>query len=83
MDLYDKELAEAKALIPNYNYQVDQFSFEMVYEAPDPDAAGMFTVSYIVTATHAGTARVYRAVGGIGLDWLEGFEAALASGHFD
>tara|TARA_R110001592_G_scaffold260403_1_gene525007 strand:+ start:121245 stop:121496 length:252 start_codon:yes stop_codon:yes gene_type:complete len=83
MDLYTKELAKAKELIPKYNYDVDLFVFDMAYEAPDPDAAGMFTVSYIVTVRHTLTDVSFNAVGGIGLDWLDRFEEALANRHFD
>lgn len=83
MDLYTKELAKAKALISKYNYQVDQFLFDMAYEAPDPDAAGMFTVSYAITVTNIATGISFTTVGGIGLDWLDHFEEALATRHFD
>ena len=82
MDLYTKELAKAKELVSKYNYDIDQFVFDMAYETPDPDAAGMFTVSYIVTVSHTITGIRFTAVGGIGLDWLDGFEEALANRHF-
>lgn len=83
MEPYQTELADAKRRLSLLGRDGDDFAFAMTYRPPEPDGAGMFTVEYEVTITHAGTSRSLTETGGIGWRWVDRFEVAVNAGFFD
>jgi hypothetical protein len=83
MELYERELRDAQARIEATGRSKDDFSFDMSFQPPDPDGGGMFTVRYDVKITNSKTSKSLTTTGGIGLRWVEEFDAALRSGEFD
>ena len=83
MELYESELAQAKARIAATGQSPDQFTFAMEYLPPDPDGGGMFTVQYEVRIAHAKSGNSKRLIGGIGMGWVERFEELVKEGYFD
>ena len=81
--MYERELKTAQEKIVAAGKSPDDFSFDMVYQEPEPDGGGMFTVRYDVTVTYIPTGRMFGSTGGIGLKWVEDFADALDDGHFD
>lgn len=83
MELYDMELAKARALIAAKGRSADDFTFEQEFLEPDPDGGAMFTVQYAVVITDTRSGKTMSPIGGIGMDWVGRFETRLESGHFD
>jgi hypothetical protein len=83
MDLYETELADAKARLAALGRDPAQFDFTMEYLPPDPDGAGMFTVHYAVTATNRGSGASAGYIGGIGTGWVDYFEETVKAGELD
>jgi len=83
MELYNRDLAAAREAISKAGKSPDDFVFAMEFQEPDPDGGGMFTVYYDVTATCTPTGKRFVRTGGIGLNWVNQFVAALEQGHFD
>lgn len=83
MELYERELEAAKAAIRAAGRDVDDFAFEMSHLPPDPDSGAMFTMRYEIEISNRKTSKSAVALGGIGLSWVEDFEAALKEGCFD
>ena len=83
MDLYERELEAAKSAIRAGGRDADDYSFEMTHLPPDPDGGAMFTMRYEIEISNRRTSKSAVAVGGIGLNWVQDFEAALEEGYFD
>ena len=83
MELYERELRDALSRIESNGRNQDDFSFNMTFQPPDPDGGGMFTVRYDVEISNLKTSKSLVETGGIGLRWVDDFEAALRAGHFD
>jgi hypothetical protein len=83
MELYEIELQEAHKRLGQLGRKPDDFAFSMSYLPPDPDGGGMFTVRYEIDIVDQKTSKSLACLGGIGLDWVAYFEAALKQGHFD
>jgi hypothetical protein len=83
MELWDMELEDARRRIAAAGKRPEDFAFDRTFLPPDPDGAGMFTVQYEVRATYAPTDSCLRAIGGIGMGWVDYFEEALKDGYFD
>ena len=83
MELYEMERDDALARIRAHGGLADDYSFEMEYLPPDPDGGGMFTVQYEIKVTNTRTAKSKTLIGGIGMRWVDRFEAALEDGFFD
>jgi hypothetical protein len=83
VELYEMELVEAVKRLVASGRDKNEFSFQRVYCAPDPDGAGMFAVQYEVTISNIKTSRSMEVIGGIGFRWVDQFEGALKDGYFD
>ena len=83
MELFDMELEKATALIEAAGRQRDDFTFKQTHLPPDPDDVVMFTARYEVLITDGKSGKTLEAIGGIGLNWVGQFGAALQDGHFD
>lgn len=83
MELYEAELADAKARLAAMGRNADDFAFEMEILPPDPDGGGMFTVYYEVRVRNAVSGEGGRLIGGIGMHWVDNFEEAVKAGDFD
>lgn len=83
MELYETELPDAKSRIAASGRDPEHFTFDMEYLPPDLDGGGMFTVQYQVRIANTSTGRSKSLIGGIGMGWVESFEAALEDGQFD
>jgi hypothetical protein len=83
VELYEAELLEAARRLTASGRDQHEFSFQRSFLPPDPDGAGMFTVQYEVTVLRMTTSKSLKAVGGIGLRWVDHFEGALNDGYFD
>ncbi len=82
MELYEMELAEAKKRLAAAGRDAGDFDFAMTLQPPDPDGGGMWTVRYDVLVTDKTTGKSIKPIGGIGLRWVDAFEAALEAGRF-
>jgi hypothetical protein len=83
MELYETELKDARARLAALGRDQESFSFEMEFLPPDPDGGGMFTVQYQVTVENTASGEGARFIGGIGMHWVDYFEAAVKDGAFD
>lgn len=83
MELFDMEMEKAAALIEAAGRQRSDFTFKQTHLPPDPDDVVMFTARYEVLVTHAKSGKALETIGGIGLNWVGQFAAALQDGHFD
>ena len=83
MAQHEPEVETAKQRIGALGLDPADFSFDVEYEPPDPDGAGMFTVRYVVTITRGKTGKSLGTIGGIGFDWVGDLEEELRSGYFD
>lgn len=81
--MYEDELVKANAILTASGRTPGDFGFEMEFMEPDPDGAGMFTVTYLVTIVNVKTEKGLRSIGGIGYDWVADFKANLDEGYFD
>ena len=81
--MYDRELKQAQDKIVETGRSLDDFQFDMVYQEPEPDGGGMFTVMYDVTVTCLPTGKRIVVTGGIGFRWVNEFAYALEEGYFD
>lgn len=82
MELFDMEREKAGRLIEAAELNQNDFTFRQRHLPPDPEDAVMFTARYEVTITHPSSGKTFEAIAGIGLDWLNSFDRALAEGHF-
>jgi hypothetical protein len=82
MELFDLELEKATALIEAAGLRRSDFTFKQTHLPPDPDDVVMFTARYEVRITSQKSGKVLEAVGGIGLNWVAHFGAALEHGYF-
>lgn len=82
MELFDMELEKATALIEAAGRSRDDFTFKQTHLPPDPDDVVMFTARYEVLIMDWKSGKSLETIGGIGLDWLGQFAAALRDGHF-
>ncbi|AIT82202.1 hypothetical protein [Novosphingobium pentaromativorans] len=83
MELYQKELTDARGRITHAGRKPEDFVFEMEYLPPESEGDGMFTVRYEVRATYEPTGKRLETIGGIGMRWVDHFEDALKDGLFD
>jgi hypothetical protein len=83
MELFEIELEEAKKRLAKSGRSSDDFSFKITHLPPDPDEVAMFTARYAIAIASTKTGKSLQLIGGIGLDWVDDFQAALESGHFD
>ena len=83
MELYESELALAKARIAASGRDPEDFTFEMEYLPPDPDGGGMFTVQYLIEIAKTATGKTKSLIGGIGMHWVDLFEELVKEGYFD
>lgn len=83
MELFDMELEKVGVLIDAAGRQRSDFTFKQTHLPPDPDDAVMFTARYEVRITDAKSGKALETIGGIGLNWLGQFGAALQDGYFD
>jgi hypothetical protein len=83
MQLFEIEIEDARRQLATAGRDVAAYEFKVVHLPPDPDAAGMFTARYEISASHAATGKACEYIGGIGLDWLDDFRDDLANGCFD
>ncbi|HKT76529.1 MAG TPA: hypothetical protein VJQ78_07335 [Sphingobium sp.] len=83
MELYERELIEAKQKIEEAGKSPDDFRFDMSYQEPEPDGGGMFTVRYDVVTTYLPTGKHCTITGGIGLKWVLELADALEAGYFE
>ena len=81
--LHEQELEDAKQRLQAHGREPDDFDFKLEFQAPDPDGGGMFTVYYDITATNRRSWKSASFIGGIGMGWVDHFEAALKGGEFD
>ena len=82
MELFDMELEKANALIEAAGRQPGDFTFKQTHLPPDPDDAVMFTARYEVQIIDRKSGKVLESIGGIGLNWVGVFGAALQDGYF-
>lgn len=82
MELFDMELEKAAKVIKAAGRDRSDFSFKQTHLPPDPEDAVMFTARYEVLVRDAQSGKTLEAIGGIGLDWVGHFAAALEDGHF-
>ena len=83
MELYESELADARARLAAAGRDPEQFTFATEYLPPDPDGGGMFTVQYLIEITETATGKTKGLIGGIGMHWVDRFEALVKEGYFD
>ncbi|MEO6717206.1 MAG: hypothetical protein ABIM50_08170 [Novosphingobium sp.] len=83
MELYEAELADAKARLAAAGRAPEQFNFAMEYLPPDPDGGGMFTVQYLIEIAETATGKTKGLIGGIGMHWVDRFEELVKEGYFD
>lgn len=83
MELFDDEIREARALIVSRGADPGKFGFTREDIAPDDEGNSMFTMRYEVTVRRDGVVKPGRYLGGIGLRWLDEFEADLRKGHYE
>ena len=81
--LHEIELEDAKKRLAAHGRDPEGFDFKLEFQRPDPDGGGMFTVTYEVTVSNRQTSKSVCFIGGIGMGWVENFEAALTGGEFD
>jgi len=81
--MHEIELEDAKKLVGEHGRDPADFDFQLAFQEPDPDGGGMFTVYYDIDVTNAKSGKSASFVGGIGMGWVEAFEAALKDGAFD
>jgi hypothetical protein len=81
--LHEQELEDAGQRLKAHGREPDDFDFKLTFQEPDPDGGGMFTVYYDITVTNAKTSKSASFIGGIGMGWVDHFEAALKDGDFD
>jgi hypothetical protein len=83
MQLFEMEIEQARKHLADTGRDPAAFEFKVVHLPPDPDAAGMFTARYEITARHVTTGKTGDYLGGIGLGWVDEFRDDLANGGFD
>lgn len=83
MSMVEDELVKANAELTASGRTPGDFGFEVEFMEPDPDGAGMFTVTYLVTNVNVVTKKGLGSIGGIGYDWVAEFKANLEEGYFD
>ena len=81
--LHEMELEDARARLSAHGRDPGDFDFALTFQEPDPDGGGMFTVYYDIKVTNGKSGKSAGFVGGIGMGWVEAFEAALEGGEFD
>ena len=82
MELFEMELEKATALVQAAGRREGDFTFKQMHLPPDPDDAVMFTARYEVLISDAKSGKTLEAIGGIGLNWVGHFAAALDDGYF-
>jgi hypothetical protein len=83
VELYEMELAEAAKRLEASGEDGKEFAFRRTFCEPDPDGGGMFTVRYEVEISNTRTTKSVVVIGGIGLRWVDDFDAELKDGAFD
>jgi hypothetical protein len=83
MQLFEIEIEEARKHLADTGRDAAAFEFKVSHLPPDPDAAGMFTARYEITATNWSTGKTGEYLGGIGLGWVDEFRDDLSNGCLD
>jgi hypothetical protein len=83
MQLFEMEIEQARKLVADTGRDAAGFEFKVSHLPPDPDAVGMFTARYKITASEASTGKTGEYLGGIGLSWVDDFREDLSNGQFD
>ena len=82
MEVFERELSQARHLLITFNLQPEEFRFSRADVTPDDDNPGMFVMRYEVAVQSPRTPEPAVYVGGLGLSWVDEFEADLRSGRF-